>query len=75
MPAPICPSPSPALRQPCPSQAFNLLGNAGIGTADAASVNATATPVVPTNGATDADLAASQQMPQAEEQPLATGSR
>jgi hypothetical protein len=55
--------------------AFNLLGNAGIGTADTASISSTTQPTVLANSGTDAELAAGQQAQQAQGQPLATGSQ
>ena len=63
------------LLSPSLPQAFNLLGNAGIGTADTANISSTPQPTVPANAGTDAELAAGQQVPQAQEQPLAAGSR
>lgn len=72
LPAQLDPLRLPSLALP---QAFNLLGNAGIGTADTASISSTPQPTVPTNAGTDAELAAGQQVPQAQEQPMAAGSR
>ena len=63
-----------ALNPSLPAQAFNLLGNAGIGTTGAGTVSSTSEPAVTAAAGTDAELAAGQQSKQPQ-QPATTGSR
>lgn len=65
----------PSSGPPTHLQAFNLLGNAGIGTTGAGTVSSSSEPVVTAKAGTDAELAAGQQSKQPQVQPATTGAR